>query len=242
MELFNYISAAVSIVLAISIAHLLSGLRDVVAPGRRDWLVVGWYGYLAYFHLLTWWSLFAAHESSAWNLGTFALAMMVPSLLYLALHTLISEAPTAVPSWRAHFEKVRPWFFTFFALFIATSAVRETVLPGRPILGMASGFGTISVLNATVGAVSSHGRVQVAVLAIELSLAFLISAERFYGRTLPFRCDFNFFHPSFDFDRVVRPSLLPSDVSVADLLLQGRKMRRATVIGPCMVSGSATRD
>ena len=43
MELFNYISVAVSIILGISATHLLSGLRDVIAPHRRDWLVVCWY-------------------------------------------------------------------------------------------------------------------------------------------------------------------------------------------------------
>lgn len=182
MELFDYVAAAISIVLGISIAHLLTGLRDVLAPGRRDWLVVGWYAYLAYLHLLTWWSLFAAHNAPTWNLGTFALAMAVPGFLYLALHTLISDDPAAVGSWREHFERVRPWFFVFFALFIGTSAARETLLLSRPLLGIASGVDLLSVLNAAVGAVWANRRVQVAVLCLELVLAlFFVSAERFYG-------------------------------------------------------------
>ena len=45
VELFNYLSVAVSIILAISATHLLSGLRDVIAPERRDWLVVCWCAY-----------------------------------------------------------------------------------------------------------------------------------------------------------------------------------------------------
>jgi hypothetical protein len=36
LELFNHISVAVFIILAISVAHLLSGLRDVIAPGEHD--------------------------------------------------------------------------------------------------------------------------------------------------------------------------------------------------------------
>jgi hypothetical protein len=128
VEQFNYISVAVSIVLAISVTHLLTGLRDVVAPGRRDWLVVCWFGYLRYLHLLTWWSLFATHQVVTWSLGTFAIAMAVPGFLYLALYTLIPEDPAAVHSWREHFENVRRWFFTFYALVIAASALRESVL------------------------------------------------------------------------------------------------------------------
>ncbi len=180
MELFNYIAAAVSIVLAISIAHLLTGLRDVVDPQRRDWLVVCWYAYLGYLHLLTWWSLFAAHDVPKWSLGTFTLAMAVPGFLYLAVFTLISEAPTAVRSWGEHFQQVRRSFFTFYALFIAASALRESLLLGRPLWGTASAFDTVSILNATAGAKWPNRRVQVTVLSVELILALLISAQRFY--------------------------------------------------------------
>ncbi len=181
VELFNYISVAVSIILAISATHLLSGLRDVIAPQRRDWLVVCWYAYLGYLHLLIWWSLFAAHNVSRWNFGTFTIAMAVPASLYLAVYALMSEAPAAVHSWKEHFEKVRRWFFLFYGLFIATSAVRETLLLGRPLLGVGSAFDAITILNVTAGAIWRNRRIQVAVLSLELLIALWISAQRFYG-------------------------------------------------------------
>ena len=181
MELFNYISVPVSIILGISATHLLSGLRDVIAPHRRDWLVVCWYAYLGYLHLLIWWSFFAAHAIPSWNLGTFTIAMAGPGSLYLALYTLLSEAPAAVRSWKEHFQKIRRWFFTFYGLFIATSAVREILLLGRPLLGVASGFDVISILNVTAGAIWRNRRIQIAVLSLELLIAFLVSAQRFYA-------------------------------------------------------------
>jgi hypothetical protein len=177
---FSYISTAVSIIFAFSVGHLLSGLRDVVAPGRRHWLVTCWYTYLTYLHLLSWWSLFAASSVPKWNLGTFALAMAVPGFLYLALYALISGTPSTVSSWEEHFEKVRPWFFAFYALFIAASAVRETVLLGRPMTGIASVVDGISIANASVGALLSNRRTQVVVLAVEVALAIFVSAQRFY--------------------------------------------------------------
>ena len=103
MELFNHISVAVSIILAISVAHRLSGL-------------------------LIWWSLFAVHNIANWNLGTFAITMAVPGSLYLALYTLLSDAPGGIRSWEGHFQKIRRWFFFFYGLFIATSAAREILL------------------------------------------------------------------------------------------------------------------
>ena len=111
MELFNYISVPVSIILGISATHLLSGLRDVIAPHRRDWLVVCWYAYLGYLHLLIWWSFFAAHAIPSWNLGTFTIAMAGPGSLYLALYTLLSEAPAAVRSWKEALPEDSPLVF-----------------------------------------------------------------------------------------------------------------------------------
>jgi hypothetical protein len=124
---------------------------------------------------------FAARHVVAWNLGLFTLAMAVPGFLYLATSSLVSEAPAAVRSWREHFNRVRPWFFAFYGLFIAASALRETLLLGRPLLGISSGADAISLLNATIGAIWSNRRVQIAVITIEVSIALLVSAQRFYA-------------------------------------------------------------
>ena len=107
--------------------------------------------------------------------------MAGPGSLYLALYTLLSEAPAAVRSWKEHFQKIRRWFFTFYGLFIAMSAVREILLLGRPLLGVASGFDVITILNVTAGAIWRNRRVQIAVLSLELLIAFLVSAQRFYA-------------------------------------------------------------
>ena len=179
--IIHFISVAVSIVLGISAAHLLSGMRNVVAPARRDWLVVSWCTYLKYLHLLTWWSLFAARHVVAWNPGPLYPCdgnTGVPLSRYLFL---VSEAPATVRSWREHFNRVRPWFFAFYGLFIATSALRETRLLSRPLLGISSCADTISLFNATIGAIWSNRRVQIAVITIEVSIALLVSAQRFYA-------------------------------------------------------------
>ena len=55
------------------------------------------------------------------------------------------------------------------------------LLLGRPLLGISNGADTISLLNATTGAVWSNRRVQIAVITIKVSVALLVSAKRFYG-------------------------------------------------------------
>ena len=48
-------------------------------------------------------------------------------------------------------------------------------------LPRSNGADTISLLNATTGAIWSNRRVQIAVITIEVSVALLVSAKRFYG-------------------------------------------------------------
>jgi hypothetical protein len=79
-----------------------------------------------------------------------------------------------------HFERARPWFFTFYGLFIAASALRETVLLHRPVISIASALDAISVVNASVGAIVSNRRAQVLIFALEVLLAVLVSAQRYY--------------------------------------------------------------
>ena len=55
------------------------------------------------------------------------------------------------------------------------------LLLGRPLLGISNGADTISLLNATTGAIWSNRRVQIAVITIEVSVALFVSAKRFYG-------------------------------------------------------------
>src|SRR5882724_253542 len=50
-----------------------------------------------------------------------------------------------------------------------------------PSLPRSNGADTISLLNATTGAIWSNRRVQIAVITIGVSLALLVSAKRFYG-------------------------------------------------------------
>ena len=55
------------------------------------------------------------------------------------------------------------------------------LLLGRPLFEISNGADTISLLNATTGAIWPNRRVQIAVITIEVSVALLVSAKRFYG-------------------------------------------------------------
>ena len=56
MDIFEYLSVAISIVLAMGLATLLRALRDVLAPARRYWVHALWVLQVAFLHVQLWWA------------------------------------------------------------------------------------------------------------------------------------------------------------------------------------------
>ena len=80
MTQFEFISVAVSIVLALSMARLLSAVPHLLAPDRRYWVPCLWAASLLPIHLGFWWAIWAYREVVAWTFRGFAAAMLTPVL------------------------------------------------------------------------------------------------------------------------------------------------------------------
>ncbi len=106
MTIFEYLSVAASIVLALGISKLVSSVRHVFAPGRRDWLHVVLFAYLFLAHLLQWWRFWPLHDVLSWNFIQFLIVIGSPICLYLAAAVLVSDAPSEVHSWRNQLAEV----------------------------------------------------------------------------------------------------------------------------------------
>ena len=117
MTHFEFISVAVSIVLALSAARLLTALPHVLAPGRRYWVHALWSVTLLSMHLGFWWAIWIYREIDPWTFRSFAAVMLTPGLMYLTVSTLVSDSPTSIESWRTHFHTRHR---TFFSLYLAT--------------------------------------------------------------------------------------------------------------------------
>ena len=93
VTIFEYISVAFSIVLALGAASLLRALPSVFSPGRRYWIHATWVVSLLFLHALAWWSLWSYSGVESWTLLTFLLVLLQPGLLYLDTSLLVGEAP-----------------------------------------------------------------------------------------------------------------------------------------------------
>lgn len=134
MTLFEYVTVAVSIVLSFGVVRLLDGLRPSLEPGRRYWVHFLWIPTKLLNHALYWWGLWALHEAVTWNLVSFVWILLFPATLYLQCTSLVTTDPAAVSSWREHFYKIRPWFFSINLFLIAHTFISSAIILRLPVL------------------------------------------------------------------------------------------------------------
>jgi hypothetical protein len=177
MTLFEYLSVAFSVVLSLSAAQILSNIRSVLDPARRDWVHGIWMVHILILHVIVWWSGWALRDAS-WNLASFSLALSGPAFLYIAANALVSFDRSI--SLREHFLVNRTLFFTARALLVITSWSISYMLLGTPLLTHARIAGVFILTICAVGVVSSNYRVQfmIAILGLLLEI-FVIGYFRF---------------------------------------------------------------
>ena len=66
MSHFEFVSVAVSIVLALSAARLLTALPQVLSSGRSYWIHALWCLALLFAHMDFWWANSSATDHRAW--------------------------------------------------------------------------------------------------------------------------------------------------------------------------------
>ncbi|MBW2496107.1 MAG: hypothetical protein JRF61_02435 [Deltaproteobacteria bacterium] len=111
MTHFEYITVALSIVLALSIARCLDALAAAFDPSRRYWVHFTWLMVKLSNPLVFWWSMWEFRESHDWTFLSFLGAMLVAGTLYLQVNTLVTTNPDAVSDWRSHYYAKHRLFF-----------------------------------------------------------------------------------------------------------------------------------
>ena len=130
MTHFEFISVAVSIVVALSAARLLTALPHVLAPGRRYWIHSLWSLALLFAHMDFWWTIWIYREIDPWTFTGFAMVMLTPALLFLTASALVSDSPTTIASWRTHFYARHRVFFSLYLATICSIPLRQLIVLG----------------------------------------------------------------------------------------------------------------
>ena len=183
MSLFEYISVMVSVVLALGIAQILTGIGAFLTVRERPrayWLHSVWLVFLALLHVYMWWYLWDLRSNPPDTSLEFIFTLLGPALIYLPTYVLLEGGfPSDA---REHFERVRR---PFFALVIA-GTVYQLLNPwvqgySVPVIFRAGAL--LQVGAAMAGYLISDRRVQAAIgvyflvgMAWSLAVRFEIDA------------------------------------------------------------------
>jgi hypothetical protein len=175
MTIFEYVSVAISIIIALAIAEGLRGLRSALDSRRRYSIHVTWIFIKLANPVFYWWAIWGLREvPEYWNMGTFTYLLMMPSIMYLQLHSLVSENPDQIADWRAHFYNQRRWFFglnTFLAVLAALNFANLFV-PAPPNLFPIVAYTIIGMLSFA-GFMSDNARLHAVIVTTVAVFSFI---------------------------------------------------------------------
>jgi hypothetical protein len=133
VSLFEFLTVAVSIVLALGLVRLIHGLRLASGNSSRYWIHLGYVVMFIVNHLLFWWALWGFQTGVDWNFGRFLYVFIGPMLLYSLASTLIPDDASSVTCWRDYFYRIHRGLFLVWAGLVLHQALApiliQNVLP-----------------------------------------------------------------------------------------------------------------
>jgi hypothetical protein len=178
MTLFEFVTVMISMILALSLGHLLEGIsylirvRDRVRwdPSHSLWLA---------FLILTlvnhWWSLWDMHDL-AWNYASFLYILIAPVVLSFAASFLAPDRPESGPiDLSTHFSRMRQPFAVALSIYVLAMWFDGPIFAGQRLLSLISLL-HIPILGAVVLAFFSKERLVniVAPCITIVTLSFII--------------------------------------------------------------------
>lgn len=130
MSIFEFLTVAISIVLALGLSLLISSIPHVFDPKKRDWLHSLFFVLLVFSHIVVWWRVWMLNSVSSWNIVQFTILIGSPLSLYLAATALVSSTPHQISDWRAHFSERGQWVFAALAATILFGILRSHYILG----------------------------------------------------------------------------------------------------------------
>ncbi len=177
MTIFEFLSVAVSIVLALTLGKLIAATPHVFSSGARDVLHAGFFLVNSFVVLVIWWMVWTLNDKASWNFLEFITLMGSPICLYLSAHILVSDEPREIDNWRVHFESVHRWYFAATLATVVFAILRMTLVLGAQ-MRLTLGFIAL-VIAFTVGIVSSRRSIHAGVLLFWLLFQVFAVSQQF---------------------------------------------------------------
>jgi hypothetical protein len=136
MDYFSYISIVPSIIIALGITRLLTGIGKILE--RRDkvqnyWVHILWSVNVFLYMALNWWVLFRWEPWQAWSFPLFMFLLLTPTVSFLLSVILFPDPFDEKMDFKKHFYEDRRWFFALAAV-LPPLDFFDTLLKGVPHL------------------------------------------------------------------------------------------------------------
>ena len=130
MTTFEYIAVLVSIIVGLSLTHVLGGVGRIIGnPGRAKvyWVHLVWSLYVFVYVVAFWWWEFQLSAVEVWTVQLYLFLVLYATLLYLLCVILY---PREFPSeFREYFHLRRKWFFSLWIVVYLVD-IGDTALKG----------------------------------------------------------------------------------------------------------------
>ena len=178
MSLFEYLTVAISIVLALSLVRLVDGLRIAGDRTTRYWVHLAFVLILLLGAAINFWNFWAFRDAD-WTLPKFLLALASPAAVFFIACSLVPENPSAVTSWRNHYYSARRSFFLGLTVWALAGAGVATFVAGLPWLHPLRIGQVVLLLVGTLGMFITSPRVHAA-LALGVVVTIAVTASTVY--------------------------------------------------------------
>ena len=182
MTSFEYVMVLVSIVVALSIAHLLTALSECVRrirgkgePIKLDAVFLLWVGYVLIWLVAFWWWEFKFQDVvTAWSFGLYLFVIGYAIGLFMLAEILVPYRMKGVTDTYVDFRDGRKWFFGTFLLVQAIDFF-DTYLKGFEWVMRPASVGIVAVTTAAaiIGFVSERRSIQLGIATIAFSSQLL---------------------------------------------------------------------
>jgi len=120
IEIFNYLSVVISIILGLGLGHLLTGCARLISARESltmSWLYVGWVMLLFPLYVTYWWAFWDYRKQVNWTFVAFFFLLIGPICLYLITAMLLPDISNKNSfNATAHYLNIRTWFFALWAV------------------------------------------------------------------------------------------------------------------------------
>ena len=133
MDSFSYVSGLATVILALGITRLLTGVGRLLQQRGRItlyWVHLFWVLNVFLFLLLNWWILYRWHIQKSWNFFLLIFVLLSPIVTFLLTVLLFPEPVEAGLDLKQHFYTNRRSFFVLSTLLPVVDMI-DTVLKGK---------------------------------------------------------------------------------------------------------------